>query len=61
MNPNESDDELPFVREECGDTMWDETVLDTLTTPQTEPIVSAQSPRQTANSNESAEPHEQQG
>ena len=27
------DDELPFVREECGDTMWDETILNQLIAP----------------------------
>ncbi|GAB3506863.1 hypothetical protein GCM10027341_40620 [Spirosoma knui] len=58
MNPNESDDNLPFVREECGDTMWDETVLDALATPQADPIASIEPPRQTANSNESAVSHE---
>lgn len=28
---NTVDDETPFVREECGDTMWDEDVLNRLT------------------------------
>ena len=32
MEPTESDDDLPFVNEECGDTMWDETLLSQLTT-----------------------------
>ncbi|GAB2567502.1 nuclear transport factor 2 family protein [Spirosoma areae] len=32
MNPTENfDDEAPFVREECGDTMWDDNVLNQLT------------------------------
>ncbi|GAB3912187.1 hypothetical protein GCM10028803_55050 [Larkinella knui] len=31
--PKNEDEELPFVREECGDTMWDEEVLNQLTAP----------------------------
>jgi hypothetical protein len=27
------EEELPFVREECGDTMWDEDALNQLTAP----------------------------
>jgi hypothetical protein len=50
MNSDGYDDELPFVREECGDTMWDETLLNTLTTPQTEqPLPSVERSLETAN------------
>ena len=33
MKPTDEFDDVPFVNEECGDTMWDETVLNQLTSP----------------------------
>jgi uncharacterized protein len=41
MNTTNDFDDVPFVREECGDTMWDEDVLNQLTTnmiPQRPPL-----------------------
>ncbi|QMW04214.1 hypothetical protein [Spirosoma foliorum] len=31
MNKLTDEDDVPFVKEECGDTMWDEAMLDQLT------------------------------
>lgn len=33
MTPFDESDDMPFVNEECGDTMWDEAVLNQLTNP----------------------------
>lgn len=33
MDPTDTFDDVPFVNEECGDTMWDEAVLNQLTNP----------------------------